>query len=107
MKTVYAFLIAFAVLALVSINGITTYATKETVSLTVQSKERITDGSNSKYLVFTDGEVFENTDNWWVLKFNSSDVYGQLREGATCQAVVSGWRIPFFSSYRNILSVTC
>lgn len=87
------------------------YSTLENVLVVVQDKERITTGSGqtaeSKYLIFAEGETFENTDSWLALKFNSSDVYGYIQKGQTCDFRVTGFRIPFFSSYRNILSASC
>lgn len=87
------------------------YSTLDTVQVQVQGKERITTGSGnsvtSKYLIFTDIETFENVDSLLALKFNSSDVYGAIKEGQTCTFQVTGFRIPFFSSYRNILEAQC
>lgn len=103
----YGFLFTILFICLLSFEGIVTYTTMQTVELTVTEKERVSEGTSSRYLVFTDAEVFENVDNWWVLKFNSSDVYGRLKVGATCSATVSGWRFPLLSWYRNILSTTC
>lgn len=86
-----------------------TYATAETVTATVTKTERITTGSgdtiSSKYLVFTTRETFENSDCLWYGKFNSSDIQGRLTPG-TYSMKVYGWRIPFLSSYRNILEVS-
>ena len=83
--------------------------TSETITITVTDKERVMQGSgenaSSKYLVFTETEVFENTDCLVLWKFNSSDVYGQLEIGETYQVQVYGWRIPFLSMYRNIVKV--
>ena len=86
------------------------FSTLETVQVVVQDKERITSGHNnatSKYLIFTETETFENTDSWLALKFNSSDVYGSIQKGQACSFRVTGYRSPFFSRYRNILSATC
>lgn len=97
------------VLALgVGISALYNYGTSDNVDFTVRDRERIVTGSgestSSKYLIFTEeGEVFENTDSWLRLKFNSSDVYGQLEEGEDYNCDVYGWRIPFFSMYRNIV----
>lgn len=59
--------------------------TQATVNVVVTGKERITyksgDSIRSKYLVFTDRETFENTDTVWAMKFNSSDIYGSLKDG--------------------------
>lgn len=85
------------------------YWTADTVSITVTDKERIVEHSresvSSKYLVFTETETFENTDCLARFKFNSSDIQGKLKEGSSYVADVYGWRIPFLSSYRNIVSV--
>ena len=83
------------------------YGTVDYVQVEIESKERITDGAESKYLVFTSTEVFQNSDSWAWLKFSSSDVYGKLKEGATCQLKVNGFRVPFLSMYRNIIKATC
>lgn len=85
------------------------HSTQETVQLTVRDKERVTQtssegGVSSKYLVYTDGEVFENTDSLLNGKFDSSDVYGRLKRDQSYRCKVEGWRIPVFSMYRNILS---
>lgn len=85
------------------------YGTAETVTVTVTKTERITTGSGDnmshKYLVFTSGETFENSDCLWYGKFNSSDVQGRLSPG-TYSLKVYGWRIPFLSRYRNIVDVS-
>ncbi len=77
---------------------------------TVESRERVTsgsgEGSRSYYLVWTkEGEVFCVTDSWSFLRFDSSDRYGKLREGAHVTAHVAGWRVPFLSWYRNVLII--
>lgn len=83
------------------------YFTDETVTAQIVKAERVGSGTDSRYLIFTDGEVFENTDTLLRWKFNSSDVYGNITAGRTCTMTVNGWRIPFFSVYRNVLEVTC
>lgn len=78
------------------------YATKEAVTIHVKDKER-TGGDNGKYLVYTDGEVFEDVDAWLNAKTNSSDIYSGLEPGHTYHCTVNGWRFSPFSWYRNIL----
>lgn len=99
----------FAVAALGK--GIYTYGTGDNVDLTVKRLERIVTGSgenvSSKYLVFTEeGDVYENTDSWFRLKFNSSTVQGQFDEGESYNCDTYGWRVPFFSMYPNIIACT-
>lgn len=72
--------------------------------LTVEDKERIMESSeHSRYLIWTEeGEVFENTDQLMVGKFNSSDIQGQLKVGKKYHCSTIGIRNQFFSWYRNI-----
>jgi len=85
------------------------YNTAETITVSVKDKERITTGSgediSSKFIVYTKNEVFENTDSFLFWKLNSADVQNSLDKEKMYQIKVVGWRIPFFSSYRNIISV--
>lgn len=83
-------------------------------TITVTDKERICessgDSSSSKYLVFGDDEsgnslVFENTDCLIRGKWNSSNIQGQLKEGNTYKITVVGYRVSFFSMYKNIIKV--
>ena len=78
-------------------------ATRADATIEITDKERITDGNSSKYLIFGKDETFENVDSFWNGKFNSSDIYGKLEPGKTYDCKVYGWRIPYFSSYRNII----
>lgn len=103
---------AFLFVATITFGIWSHFATMTTVSgLVIQDKERVVTGTGadqtSKYLIFTDQETFENVDSWLALKFNSSDVYGSIVEGSTCEFTVTGFRVPFLSWYRNILTVTC
>lgn len=75
------------------------------VYLTVSDKERIMNKSDngSHYLIWSEeGEVFENTDQLFIGKFNSSDIQGQLKSGNKYHCSVYGIRNQFFSWYRNI-----
>lgn len=82
--------------------------TEDDVTITVTRLERVTDrasdgSTDSKYLVFTKSETFENTDAPLHGKFNSSDLYARLEEGKTYRCKVNGLRVPLFSTYRNLL----
>ena len=110
-------LLVFGAVALTAVFGGSAayqYGTQDHVSFTVTDKDRITTGSgesiSSKYIVSTKDaagkiEVFENTDAWLKGKFNSSDVQAELEVGKSYEADVYGWRLPFFSTYRNIVDV--
>lgn len=88
---------------------IISYVTQKEIVVTITKTDRIVERSgediSSKYLVYTEEETFENTDSWMHFKFNSSDVQGRLLEGKKYVVKVYGWRIPFFSCYRNIIKI--
>lgn len=107
-------IIPVAAIALIGFLGVGTfvhYSTMEDVSFTVKKTERVITGSgnstSSKYLVYTDNEVFENTDTLLSMKFNSSDIYANMDNGIECDATVNGFRVPFVSMYRNIIDADC
>ena len=83
--------------------------TVESLTVKVESKERITynhgDKLKSKWIVFTDHEVFENTDSLFFQKFNSADFQSRLKVGQTCTISVVGVRSTLLSSYRNIIEI--
>jgi len=79
------------------------YGTQDILNCTLESKERIVDDDKSRYLIFCEDEVLENTDSLLYLKFNSSDLYKDMKEGNEYSVKVYGWRIPFLSTYRNIV----
>lgn len=82
------------------------YGTKDYVDAVVTKVERVStgrgEGTVHKYLVFTEGETFQNTDSVWYWKFNSSDMHGHFSTGKY-RLTVYGWRVPFLSWYRNII----
>lgn len=91
------------------VRPILVYSTQDSVTFQVEKAERIVDGSGenmrSRYLIFTTKETFENTDELFLGKFNSSDLYGAIKPNETYRAKVTGVRFPFFSWYRNILNI--
>ena len=80
--------------------------------ITITDKERVTAQSAkdniSKYLIYGEDEngktyVFEDTDTLFRWKFNSSDVYGALKEGETYELTVIGFRVHILNWYENIV----
>lgn len=84
-------------------------------TVTITDKERVTiqfvakdNNTNSKYLIYGEDEngktyVFEDTDTLFRWKFNSSDVYGALKEGETYELTVIGFRNHLLNWYENII----
>jgi hypothetical protein len=85
-------------------------ATTETITDTfVRDSERVCnadDAQKCRYLAFGKNETYENTDEWLFIKYNSSDVNRSLIRGNTCEIKVYGFRVPYFSWYRNIIKTS-
>jgi hypothetical protein len=85
------------------------YSNKETITFTVKDKQIKMRGvgkdSEDVYMVYTDKGVFENTDDIFLGKWNSSDIQNDLEVGKTYKVEVYGWRIQFLSTYKNISNV--
>ena len=102
-------IVVIVILLLASVwMGINCYrSTSDDVTITVKSKERVTGrgSDDSYYLVWTYGETLCVKDSLSFTTWNASDTYGQLEIGKTYNVKVAGWRIPFFSMYRNVVQV--
>lgn len=98
------YIIAILISGLVLLTPLYVYGTQQDTTITINKSERIQEGNSSKYLIYTQEGVYENTDSFLRLKFNSSDVYNQLEAKKTYNCDTYGWRIPLFSVYPNIVS---
>jgi len=59
--------------------------------------------SGQKYLVgMTNGEVFQIKDSIFKWQWRSSDIYNKIEDGLCYDITYFGWRIGFFSTYKNI-----
>ncbi len=106
-------LIAIPLLILISLlftNAPYQWLTQRSIDNVLVKDKQITTESSRKddkvestYLIFTDQGVFRNDDAGWFMKYNSSDVYGNLDVGKRYRFKVYGWRIPFFSMYPNLV----
>ena len=116
-KSLLGYLTAITAIALVVIAVIAfpvmNFSNDRTYTLSSTDKERVTtqvaEGqTDSKYLIYGEDEngktyVFEDTDTLFRWKFNSSDVFGALKEGETYELTVIGFRVHIFNWYENII----
>lgn len=65
----------------------------------------VIDNANELMLVTKDGEGFFNNENFLFQKFNTRDVFNQLKVGGTYKIRYYGWRNGFNSGFPNVLSV--
>lgn len=95
------------VIVVIALISIIPSCNKNTYSnLTVVEKSY--SGESDGYIVwFEDADgvqyEFQNEDSLWQGKFDSSTIQGKLKEGSKYNITTIGWRIPFFSSYPNIV----
>ena len=108
-KKTVVIMVAAVILMLASNWYFVTQTQKETIDV-FKSYDRVTssDGSGnveSKWIMFFENEVYENTDSMFMMKFDSSDVVRKLQPGKKYKIKSYGVRVPFLSMYRNIIDV--
>ncbi len=109
-KVIFYVVSLLIVMVLISLPVLLTSFNDTEYVITVTDKERVANSESSKYLVFAEDEqgntiVFENTDNLFRFKFDSSDIHGRLKIGNTYKVTVVGFRIPFLSTHQNIIKI--
>lgn len=78
--------------------------TEKEIIITVINKERF-GTEESKYLIFTTGEVLENSDKFYHRKTNADLIYNKLERGVTYRVKVVGFYLPSIPRLRNIIEV--
>jgi len=100
--------LALLVLLIAAIPLYHSYKQSETVQVTVCGKEAVPTGqSGHEYRVYTSDGTFKVTDH--VIngrRFDSADTYGRIQPNKVYDLKVYGWRIPFFSQFKNIETAT-
>jgi hypothetical protein len=80
--------------------------TKETFNAVVIGKDSVSMGeSGSQYRIETEDETFKNVDAPFLGKWDSSDVQRKATIGKEHTITAYGWRVPFLSMYRNIVTL--
>ena len=83
------------------------YGNEQEYTVTVNKTERTTEihgkTSSSYYLIFTDKGVFQISDQLLKWKFNSSDIYGSIKQDSIYEIETTGYRLPWLSMYPNIV----
>ena len=84
--------------------GTPQYYEEHNVTGIVLDKERIVNGEDSYYLIYTDNETFAIKDSLVKGQWRSSDIYGHIENGKEYEFTVFGVRNGYLSMYRNIIS---
>ena len=80
------------------------YITEDTVTIKVINKAQFGNESG-KYFVFTEDEVFSNSNNSYQNKENADELNQQIYPGSTYKVKVVGIYIPWLPRFRNIISI--
>ena len=78
------------------------YQNEEMIKCTIEDKWVKRNGKSDMYLVQCDNEVYQITDLIFKGKFNSSDIYANLKVGNTYEITTTGYRFELLSMYKNI-----
>lgn len=78
------------------------YQNEEIIECTIEDKWVKRSGKSDIYLVQCDNEVYQITDLLFKGKFNSSDIYANLKVGKNYEITTTGYRFEFLSMYKNI-----
>jgi hypothetical protein len=80
------------------------FLTEETITIKVINKAKFGNESG-KYFVFTDDEVFYNSDNYYQSKENANELNNQIYAGTAYKVKVVGIYIPWLPRFRNITKI--
>lgn len=80
------------------------FLTEETISLKVINKAQF-GNEHGKYFVFTDNEVFYNSDNYYQNKENADELNSKIYPGTTYKVKVVGLYLPWLPRFRNITKI--
>lgn len=96
------FMIIAVVFILFGTTGCYNYMNEQTVECTVEEKWIKRKNSNDLYLVSCGEKVYKIEDLLYKGKFNSSDIYANLKVGKKYRLTTTGYRLSYFSEYQNI-----
>ncbi len=80
------------------------FVTEETITIKVLNKSQF-GNEPGKYFVFTQDEVFNNSNNYYHSKENADDLNEKLYPGSTYKVNVVGVYIPWLPRFRNIIKI--
>ena len=85
------------------------YNSEKEYTVTITEKVVKNYNSDSKYLIFAEDSkqnmnVFEIEDTILYFRWNSSNLYGQLKVGQKYNIKVAGYRVEILNLYQNIIS---
>lgn len=80
------------------------YITEETITIKVLNKSQF-GNEPGKYFVFTEDEVFYNSNNYYQNKENAAEINDNIYPGNSYKVKVVGVYLPWLPRFRNITEI--
>jgi len=95
------------IVGLATLTTVYSYYWPDTIETTINGTDVKRYKDKDKFLVFTDAGVFENTDAYYRLKWNSADVQNKAKKFTGKRAKIKkyGWRFASLSMFENITAI--
>ena len=100
-------MVGFVIIILVILFGylfFEPYLTEESISISVINKAQF-GNEPGKYFVFSEDEVFYNSDNYYQNKDNADELNDKLYPGSSYKVTVVGIYLPWLPRFRNITNI--
>ena len=105
-----AVIVIIGVIVIVSVIMLFPHFIRNTYKVTITNKQIIKRNNTEEYLIYAQTEdgnikVFEDTNNFLELKFNSEDLYWAIAINKKYEVRAYGFNIPLLLHYQNIVKV--
>lgn len=105
-----AIVIIIGIILILSISMLFPHFIRNTYKVTITNKQIVKHNNTDEYLIYTqteDGDirVFQNTNNFLELKFNSKDLYLAISINREYEVRAYGFNIPILTHYQNIVKI--
>lgn len=100
-------MVGFVIIILVILFGylfFEPYLTEESISINVINKAQF-GNEPGKYFVFSEDEVFYNSDSYYQNKDNADELNDKLYPGSSYKVTVVGIYLPWLPRFRNITNI--
>lgn len=103
-------ILIISLIAAISLILLSPHLIRSTYRVTITNKQIVTRKNTEMCLIYAQTEngeirIFENTNNFLELKFNSLDLYGAFSINRKYEITAYGFNMPLFSRYQNIAKV--
>lgn len=82
------------------------YGDEQEITITVKEKYMARGKSDIvQHVTATNGKIYTCDDRFWIGFWDSATVFSRLESGKTYKITTVGYRVPLFSTFRNIVSI--